>query len=96
MNKIISFAAAAVLIAPAIPALAIAPDKGDSTRVLRQALGTAVDSTRANPPGQDKRPADPDQGDDNASDRAISMVCFKDTPAAERSAICDRSPASPN
>jgi hypothetical protein len=48
----------------------------------------------ASPPGQSKRPVDPDQGDDNASDRAIQVVCTKDTPAAERSAICPR-PVSP-
>ena len=37
---------------------------------------------------------DPDQGDDNASARAKEVVCTKDTPAAQRSAICDT--ASPN
>ena len=42
----------------------------------------------ASPPGQANRPADPDQGDDNASDRAIQVVCSKGTPAAQRSAIC--------
>lgn len=40
------------------------------------------------------RDIDPDQGDDNASDRAIDEVCTKDTPAADRSAICDSSPIS--
>jgi hypothetical protein len=37
---------------------------------------------------QTGRPTDPDQGDDNASDRAIQVVCSKSTPAAQRSAIC--------
>jgi hypothetical protein len=37
---------------------------------------------------QTGRPADPDQGDDHASDRAIEIVCSKNTPAAQRSAIC--------
>ena len=45
-------------------------------------------------PGQANRPVDPDRGDDNASDRAIQMVCTKDTPAAQRSAICPK-PVSP-
>jgi hypothetical protein len=47
------------------------------------------------PPGQSTRPDDPDQGDDNAARRAILEVCFKNTPAAQRSAICDGSPVSP-
>jgi hypothetical protein len=37
---------------------------------------------------------DHDQGDDNASPRAKEVVCSKNTPAAQRSAICDT--ASPN
>ena len=48
------------------------------------------------PPGQSKRPVDPDQGDDNAALRAIAEVCTKDTPAAERSAICPGEPISPD
>ena len=47
------------------------------------------------PPGQSTRPDDPDMGDDNASTQAILTVCTSDTPAAERSAICDRGPMSP-
>ena len=35
---------------------------------------------------------DQDQGDENASPRAKEVVCSKDTPASERSAICDQSP----
>ena len=34
------------------------------------------------------RPIDPDMGDDHAALRAIEVVCSKDTPAAEHSAIC--------
>jgi len=51
-------------------------------------------ASAAVPPGQANRPVDPDRGDDNASDRAIQMVCTKDTPAAQRSAICPK-PVSP-
>lgn len=38
---------------------------------------------------QSHRPVDPDMGDDRASLVAIQKVCAKDTPAADRSAICD-------
>ncbi len=37
---------------------------------------------------------DGDQGDEHASDRAKDRVCNKDTPAAQRSAICNG--VSPN
>jgi hypothetical protein len=40
------------------------------------------------PPGQSKRPVDPDQGDDHASIIAIDHVCTSNRPAARRSAIC--------
>ena len=53
---------------------------------LRAAL-TAVAVTAASPT-QSARPVDPDQGDDNANPRAILRVCSKNTPAAQRSAIC--------
>jgi hypothetical protein len=52
-------------------------------------------ATATNPPGQSKRPSDPDQGDDHASMVAIEKVCTKNTPAAKRSAICNPS-SSPN
>ena len=32
---------------------------------------------------------DPDQGDEHASQRAIDVVCTKDTPAAQHAAICN-------
>ena len=35
---------------------------------------------------------DRDQGDENASSRAKDVVCSKNNPASQRSAICDRSP----
>jgi hypothetical protein len=43
---------------------------------------------------QANEPVDRDQGDDNASARAIQVVCGKDTPAPGRSAICP-APVSP-
>jgi hypothetical protein len=39
------------------------------------------------PPGQDKRPVDPDRGDDNASPIAILKVSSHNNPSAYRSAI---------
>ena len=70
------------------------PKNATPQRILMQALDAMAHG--GSPPGQSKRPDDPDQGDDNAARRAILEVCFKDTPAAERSAICDRGePVSP-
>jgi hypothetical protein len=60
---------------------------------LQKGLGAMIAS--AMPPGQTNRKVDPDQGDDHASDRAIQVVCSKDTPAARRSAICPTGPISP-
>lgn len=62
--------------------------------VLTKALNAAV-TAQAAPPGQAKPKVDRDQGDDNASDRARNVVCTKDTPAAQRSAICDGFVVSP-
>jgi hypothetical protein len=46
-------------------------------------------------PGQAARPVDPDRGDDNASLRAVLIVCNHDNPSAQRSAICP-APISPS
>ena len=46
-------------------------------------------------PAQAARSADRDQGDDNASLRAITLVCNHDNPSAQRSAICPI-PVSPS
>ncbi len=70
------------------------PNQPDGKERLLRGLDAMV-SQGDNPPGQSKRPHDPDQGDDNASPRAIFVVCNMDTPAAQRSAICDRGPVSP-
>ena len=51
----------------------------------------AMAPASATPPGQTKKKPEHDQGDDNASDNAIDRVCTKDTPAAQRSAICPQS-----
>ena len=40
------------------------------------------------PTSQIPKTVDHDQGDDHANPRAIERVCNKDTPAANRSAIC--------
>ena len=61
----------------------------NAAKLLRAAL-----SSMLIPPGQSKRPVDPDQGDDNASLVAIAHVCSHDNPSATRSAICP-TPVSP-
>ena len=68
------------------PAASASPSASEN---LRSALHSMV-----TPPGQSKRPVDPDQGDDHASAVAIDRVCTKHTPAARRSAICP-APVSP-
>ena len=78
--------------------VALAKETGKSSQSeaaagLAKALDAAV-LAQSSPPGQAARPVDPDQGDDNASLRAISVVCSKNTPAARRSAICPP-PVSP-
>lgn len=57
-----------------------------NTNVLRQGLEAAMNAA-AQPPGQSKRPFN-SQGAEHASLRALEVVCNKDTPAAQRSAIC--------
>ena len=64
----------------------------NGTAELKKGLDAMI--AAAAPPGQANRPVDPDRGDDNASARAIEVVCSKDTPAARRSAICP-APISP-
>jgi hypothetical protein len=61
---------------------------------LRHALEAIAPSRHAQS-GPSARPADRDQGDDHAAPRAIQMVCGKDRPAANRSAICP-TPVSPD
>ena len=46
---------------------------------------SASDEEKGPPP----KTEDHDQGDDNASDRAIFRVCNHDNPSARRSAICN-------
>jgi hypothetical protein len=68
-------------------AAAAAPKDQKPEKELLKALNSIM-LNPASPPGQSKRPADPDQGDDNASATAVSKVCTKNTPASKRSAIC--------
>ena len=71
--------------------LAAGPPQSVSPQ-LASSVRTALHSMM--PPGQANRPVDPDQGDDNASLRAIQEVCNHDNPSATRSAICP-TPVSP-
>ena len=91
MSKFLALAAAALIATPAVAA----NDNSRASHDLRLALHQMIQANGDNPPGQDKRPFDPDMGDDNASPRAIFEVCAKNTPAAERSAICRSEPISP-
>lgn len=75
------------------PVLAKKPVSSPQQQVLNTA--DAQLAAQNSPPGQSKRPSDPDQGDDNANPMALATVCSKDTPAAERSAICTQTPVSP-
>lgn len=85
--RVIVYAAAAVSMA--IAGSASAQAKND------ESVNTSQGNAPATPPGQNNRPDDPDQGDDNAALNAILKVCSKDTPAARRAAICDNIPDSP-
>jgi hypothetical protein len=88
---LISFAAASTSVAAREPAGS--PNPKAST-ALRHALEAMAPSRHAQS-GPSARPADRDQGDDHAAPRAIQMVCGKDRPAANRSAICP-TPVSPD
>jgi hypothetical protein len=86
----------ASLLFPMGATAAAAPSKQQNAQhALKSAVNAMVQPPSNNPPGQARRPQDPDQGDDNASDTAIFKVCTKDTPAARRSAICPGPPVSP-
>ena len=76
--------AACLMFAAAAPAPAQGPGNSGNTPARPS---DAVPSSNGNA-FQTGRPVDPDQGDDHASQNAIDKVCNKDTPAAERSAIC--------
>jgi len=54
---------------------------------LSRSLGVVASAAKI-PTSQTPKTIDNDQGDDHANPRAIERVCSKDTPAAQRSAIC--------
>lgn len=56
-----------------------------ATSDLKKGLDAMIAS--ASPPGQGNQNGR-SQGAENASDRAMQVVCTKETPAAQRSAIC--------
>lgn len=89
-------AVAALALTGAQPAAANQDNKSEGVQELRQGLVRMVQHMHQ-PPGQSSRPDDPDQGDDNASDRAIFVVCTRNgPPSSERSAICDGTPMTPH
>ena len=72
---------------------------GKSEQVLMQGAKAVVAADPQTQALQAKAQPNPDngdgdQGDEHASDRAKDRVCNKDTPAAQRSAICNG--VSPN
>lgn len=52
------------------------------------AAGALLNALHAINPVSAAKSSDPDKGDDNASLRAIQVVCSHDNPSAARSAIC--------
>jgi len=66
------------------------PSGHDPDATLAKALNAAVTL-----PGQARKADSPSQGADHASPGAIDVVCSKDTPAAQRAAICQGPPVSP-
>lgn len=84
-----------VSMAASAPALAKPGDnsKAQGVTQLKQALGAVAATARAE--GQPADRASKSQGAANANPRAILRVCSKDTPAAERAAIC-RNGVSPD
>jgi hypothetical protein len=91
MTAVFVLAAAAASAAPGIAKDPPKPANAEAVAELRVALD-AMAATKSMPVVQLAKASDPDQGDDHASDRAIDVVCSKDNPAAERSAICPISP----
>lgn len=83
------FLSSAVLGSAAAAANRPAPVPPDLMASVKAALHSMI------PPGQAKQPVDPDQGDEHASLRAITVVCSHDNPSATRSAICPI-PVSPD
>jgi hypothetical protein len=68
---------------------------GPPSSASPELTGKVRSALQAMAPGQASRPTDPDRGDDNASLRAIQVVCGHDNPSATRSAICP-TPVSPD
>ena len=89
MRALAIFITSTIALGTAAAAGPPAPKPSSDAQALRAALHSMV-----SPPGQSKRPVDPDQGDDHASIVAIDRVCSHDNPSATRSAICP-TPVSP-
>ena len=63
---------------------------------LAKALDAAVSTNSPSPQSNAvKEAGHPGKGNEHASQRAIDVVCSKDTPAARRAAICEPPPVSP-
>jgi hypothetical protein len=92
MKVLMLITATAVAFAGATPVGAQATS-AQRAAVIQDALRSTA-ALSANSPEASRRPQDGDQGDDSAAALAKLRVCTKDTPASQRSAICNRVPVS--
>jgi len=90
-RKPLSFAVAFLFAATAAQAAEFEKPLPVQTTQLESAL-QQIAGADASVQSLKRMTGDRDQGDENASPRAKQVVCSKDNPASQRSAICDRSP----
>ena len=77
-------------------ALAKEPQSRAANAKLAKALDAAISTNSTSSQSSAAKDAGhPGKGNENASQRAIDVVCSKDTPAARRAAICEPPPVSP-
>ena len=81
----LSLAALFLVMSASVSEAKQASPKSQGNGVAQLQRGLQVIASSAGPPA---KTIDRDQGDDNASLRAILVVCSKSTPAARRAAIC--------
>ena len=91
-RKTLSIAIAVGLAATTTTALADPPSKKPQTQGTADLKLSLDQMATAEVQRLKAMEGDRDQGDENASPRAKEVVCSKDNPASQRSAICDRSP----
>ena len=87
MRRVLATTAGLFILIGATTAVGKPPDSesSKSQQKLEQGLHAVALSASANAEAQNK---DSSQGAEHASENAILKVCTKDTPAAQRAAIC--------